>query len=174
MIKFLSSFFHPIPSDYEEWLENLALKGWHPKEINKWNSLVMGFEKKGPKKYRYVLDLQTSYNSDYIKVYEEFGWELCGRITNAFLWRMEYDEKRPESFTDVQTLRERNSRFFKAFSFSFLFQIIIEILITLFFIVNINTFDMSVLVEYLAVLILSYIYTIYLVAIMFKIRRKDW
>ena len=46
MIKFLSNFFHPIPSDYEEWLENLALKGWHPKEINKWNSLVMGFEKK--------------------------------------------------------------------------------------------------------------------------------
>ena len=172
-MKFLSSFFHPNPSDYEAWLENLALKGWHPKEINQWNSAVMGFEKKEPKKYRYVLDLQTSYDSDYIKVYEEFGWELCGKITNAFLWRMEYDEKRPESFTDKQTLKDRNNRFLKAISFSFLFQIIIEILITMFFIVNINIFDISVLVKYSIVLILSFIYTIYLAVIMFKIRRKD-
>jgi hypothetical protein len=168
----MSSLFHPIPSDYEAWLENLSSRGWQPKNVSKWCPIVMVFKKCKPKKYRYVLDLQTDNKFDYVTIYEDFGWELCGKITNAFLWRMEYEGQRPESFTDVQTLKERNNRFFKAISFSYLLQIIIEIIITYFFAVNINFFDRPVLVKYLVLLILSYIYTIYLTVTMSKIRRK--
>ena len=173
MIKFLSALFHPIPSDYEAWLEKLSLKGWYPKKINQWNSVVMEFEKSEPKKYRYVLDLQAAPESDYIKIYKDFGWEFCGKITNAFLWRMEYGEQRPESFTDEETMKERNNRFVKSLSFSFIFQIIFEIAITLLFFIYCRFFEMPVLAAYSVVLALSYIYTIYLTSIMLKIKKGD-
>lgn len=172
MIKLFSSLFYPIPSDYEEWLENLALKGWYPEKLNQWSSVIMAFEKKSPKKYRYILDLQPFCKSDYKKVYEEFGWEFCGRITNAYLWRMEYDEERPESFTDTQTLKERNNRFVKSLLFSFLFQVIVDLLITFIFFLYRGSFISSTFIEYLILLFLAYIYTVYLAVIIFKTYRK--
>lgn len=172
MIKLLSSFFHPNPSDYETWLEKLAIKGWYPKKLNQWSTLIMVFEKSDPMKYRYVLDLQTTYEADYVKIYEEFGWELCGKIANTFLWRMKYNEKRPESFSDEQTLQERNNKFLKAISSLYIFHIILEIIITLFFIANISIFDFPVIVKYLVVLFFSYAYTIYLTKIVLDNRRK--
>ena len=172
MIRLLSVLFHPTPADYENWLEKLALKGLYPKKISKWSSLVLRFDKKEGKKYRYVLDLQTSLVPDYIKAYESFGWELCGKITNAYLWRMEYEGKRPESFTDRQTLQERNHRFGRAMTVSFIVQILVEILITAFFVLNWEVFDTSVLMKYLVVLLLSYIYTTYLGVIMYRIQRE--
>ena len=86
---------------------------------------------------------------------------------------MEYSEQRPESFTDEETMRERNSRFVKALSFSFIFQIIIEIAITLLFILYCRFFEIPVLATYIIVLALSYIYTIYLASIMLKIKKGD-
>lgn len=172
MIRLLSVFFHPTPMDYEKWLEKMALRGWYPRKINKWSSVIMFFDKKNAKKYRYVLDLQTVGASDYIKAYEAFGWELCGEITNAFLWRMEYEKEPPESFTDKQTLRERNLRFGGAMTATLLFQILIEILITAFFFINRNVFDLPTTVKYIVVLIISYLYTAYLGKILLRIRRE--
>ncbi len=80
MIKLFSVLFHPTPTNYEDWLEELSQKGWFPKNINNWSSLFFIFEKKIPENYRYVLDLQTNIDSDYIQIYEEFGWEFCGRL----------------------------------------------------------------------------------------------
>lgn len=111
MLKWFSTFIHVAPADYEIWLEKLAGKGFHPKKVSQWSSIVMSFEKSEPKKYRYVLDVQPVPQSDYVPTYEEFGWELCGRMANTYFWRMEYTDIRPESFSDSAAFEERNKRF---------------------------------------------------------------
>ncbi len=57
---------------------------------------------------------------DLFETYKDFGWELCGQMASTYLWRMEYKDERPESFSDEAARKDRNSRFVKAVSFSFI------------------------------------------------------
>jgi len=115
----LTPFKYVIPADYENWFEKLAFEGWHPVRIGQWSSIAMRFAKGAPKKYRYVVDMQPALKKDYMRTYEEFGWEFMGQMASALVWRREYDGERPESFSDSASRRGRNKRFFWAVSASF-------------------------------------------------------
>lgn len=130
MLKWFSTFIHVTPADYEAWLEKLAVHGYHPKKVNQWSTVVMEFKEGEPKKYRYVLDIQPVPQPDYVSTYEEFGWELCGQMASTYLWRMEYTDERPESFSDGEAYQERNKRFVAAISFSLLLFFVVAIILT--------------------------------------------
>jgi len=114
------AFRRVVPSDFENWLEQMASEGWHVNNIRQWSSIVMTFRKGEPKKYRFVYDPQVSPRKEYIATYEQFGWEYLGRMASAHIWRMEYDDKRPEAFSDHASNVKRNRSNFVAVSVSFI------------------------------------------------------
>ena len=102
-----------IPADFEKWMEQLASEGWNIDKLSTFSVFRLTFHKTEPKRYRYVFDM--CFNSlklkDYKQTYEQFGWEYVGRFNaNTFLWRKEYTDVRPESFTDYESLTKRNRR----------------------------------------------------------------
>jgi hypothetical protein len=113
------TFFAPIltkvvPEDFEAWMEGLALEGWNIDKLPAVGIAWMTFHKTEPKRYRYVYDLNIPAlikRKDYKQTYEQFGWEFVGALNaNTFLWRKEYTDERPESFTDRESLQTRNKR----------------------------------------------------------------
>jgi len=109
--EWLAPFIHSDPAEYEEYLEKLALQGWHPAKIDAWSSIRMAFVKSEPKQYRYVVDLQPVLRREYKQLYQDLGWELAGMMSSVVVWRKEYDGARPESFSDKESLKRRNKRF---------------------------------------------------------------
>ena len=116
---FCSAFKYVVPADYERWFEELASAGWHPVKVGQWSSIAMRFAKSEPKKYRYVVDMQTAPKKDYKQTYEDFGWEYVGQMASAQVWRKKYTDERPESFSDDPSREARNKRFIVAISVSF-------------------------------------------------------
>lgn len=112
-------FKHILPSDYENWLEQMAAEGWQIDRIWQWSSIILHFRQCESKKYRFVYDPQVSPRKDYIPTYEDFGWEYLGRMASAHIWRMEYEDERPQAFSDQEGLVERNRRNLTAVSISF-------------------------------------------------------
>ena len=105
-----SMFRRVVPADYEEWLEALALEGWNVDQIGQFSSLRMTFTKTEPRRYRYVFDLNAFPKTDYRDTYAQFGWESVGQMGSCFVWRKPYSDKRPESFSDKESLIRRNKR----------------------------------------------------------------
>jgi hypothetical protein len=118
-IVLFSAFRHLLPSDYENWLEQMATEGWHIDHIGQWSSVCMTFQHGEPKKYRFVYDPQVSPRKEYIATYEQFGWQYLGCMASAHIWRMEYEGERPQAFSDREGLVDRNRRNFIAVSVSF-------------------------------------------------------
>lgn len=115
----LTPFTHVVPADYEDWFEKLAKEGWHPVKVGQWSSIAMRFAKAEPKTYRYVADMQALPKKDYRPTWEEFGWEYVGQMASMHVWRKQYTDVRPESFTDSASRQDRNRRFIFAVSVSF-------------------------------------------------------
>ncbi len=118
-IVLFSAFRHLIPSDYEDWLEQMAAEGWQLSKVGHWDSVCMKFERGTPKKVRFVYDPQVSPREDYIPTFEQFGWEYLGCMASAHIWRMEYEGERPQAFSDQEGLADRNRRNLTAVSVSF-------------------------------------------------------
>jgi len=118
-IVFFPAFKRVVPSDFENWLENMAANGWHIERVRQWSSIIMIFIKGEPKKCRFVYDVHPIVAKDYISTYEQFGWENLGRMASVNIWRMEYKDDRPEAFTDKDSIASRNNRTIAAVSVSF-------------------------------------------------------
>ena len=118
-IVLFSAFRYLLPSDYENWLERMAAEGWHINRFRQWSSIFMTFRRGTPKRYRFVYDPRVSPRKEYISTYEQFGWEYLGRMASAHFWRMEYEGKRPEAFSDQESRVRRNKRTMMAVSVSF-------------------------------------------------------
>jgi hypothetical protein len=118
-IVLFSAFRRLLPSDYENWLEQMALQGWHIDRFRQWSSIILVFKRGEPKRYRFVYDPQVSPRKEYIPTYEQFGWEYLGRMASAHFWRMEYEGERPEAFSDSESIVKRNRRTVTAVSVSF-------------------------------------------------------
>ena len=116
----LTAFRYVEPAEYEQWFEQLAAKGWHPVRVGQWSSIAMRFSQSEPKKYRYVVDMQPFPKKEYKRIYEEFGWEFIGQMASMMVWRREYADERPESFSDAVSRKARNKRFIGAVAVSFI------------------------------------------------------
>lgn len=118
-----------IPADFETWAEQLALAGWNIGKLKTFSVFRLTFHKTEPKRFRYVYDLNIpaalKFN-DYKQTYEQFGWEYVGCFNaNTYLWRKEYTGERPESFTDIESILNRNKRVRNAVAVVFAFSILV-------------------------------------------------
>jgi hypothetical protein len=127
-VVWFSAFRRVVPADYENWLEKMAAEGWQINHFRQWNSIYLTFQKGAPKKYRFVYDPQVSPRKDYLQTYKDFGWEYLGRMASAHFWRMEYQDKRPEAFSDAAGVVDRTRRSVRAASVAFLILISLEVL----------------------------------------------
>jgi hypothetical protein len=125
---------HVVPADLEDWLERMAAEGWHMDRFRQWNSLWMTFRRGEPRKYRFVCDLQFSERKDYRSTYEQFGWQFLGRMASVRVWRMEYTDKRPEAFSDRDSVVARNRRNIRAISVSFTLFLVMAVFYAVWFI----------------------------------------
>ncbi|MCH4198725.1 MAG: DUF2812 domain-containing protein [Clostridium tyrobutyricum] len=162
----LSVFRNFVPTDYENWLEQLALQGWNIDHINQWSSIIMTFHRSEPKKYRYIFDLQVFSKEDYKNTYEQFGWEFVGKMASCFIWRKEYTNKRPESFTSRESLEKRNKQVIYAVSISFIIFLIAFIIIITTFILNSSNLSSDDILQFILGTILSFAFTLYLGCVM--------
>ena len=151
----LSAIKHIVPADYEIWLEEMALQGWNIKKIGQWSSIRLSFIRTDPKKYRFVYDIQPNPKRDYQKTYEQFGWELVGVMSSCFIWRKEYSQERPEAFSDMQSIEDRNKRVIKAVSVSFFLFFPAFFIALIMLIANFKSLYVGDIIQYLLFLLLS-------------------
>jgi VIT1/CCC1 family predicted Fe2+/Mn2+ transporter len=148
------------------------MQGWNIDHIGQWSSVVMTFNRSEPKKDRYIYDAQVFPKKEYKPTYEQFGWEFVGQMASCYIWRKEYFDKRPESFTNHESLETRNKQVVSAVSVSFaMFSIVSIILITAFIITfsNLTTNDM---LQLILAIVLSFVFALYLGYVMKKIYKN--
>lgn len=171
-IVWLSAFRNVVPADYENWLEDSSLQGWNIDKIDQWSSILMTFKRGNPKKYRYVYDVQAMPKKDYKTTYEEFGWEFVGQMASVFIWRKEYKQERPESFSDKESLEKRSKRDIAAASVSFMMFLLAAIIITVVFIVNFRYLKPGDILQFILGMVLTYGIFIYMGYVMNKINKN--
>jgi len=86
----------------------------------------MTFRRSEPHKYRYIYDLQAFPKKEYKTTYEQFGWELVVQMASGFIWRKLYTDKRPESFTSLESLEKRSKQVVSAVAVSFIIFLIVS------------------------------------------------
>lgn len=99
------------PARIENYLEQMARQGWQTTSAY-FAMMRFAFIRDEPKRVRYVMDynFQNKIEDEYMAIAEDTGWELVGISSGWILWRKEYKGKRPEFFTDSQSIIDRNRR----------------------------------------------------------------
>jgi hypothetical protein len=166
-------FRHLNPTDFENWLEQMAAKGWHIDRIRQWSSMLMTFRRGEPKKYRFIYDPQVSPRKDYISTYEQFGWEYLGRMASAHIWREEYEDQRPESFSDQESLVKRNRRNIAAVSVSFTIFLLTTLAVGVLLLFFTDTLAGADRIQVIIADVLSAIITIALGMVMVLLRKNE-
>lgn len=167
--EWFSTFKYVVPAEYEQWLEKLAAEGWNVDKIGQWSSIRMVFEKTEPKRYRYIFDINIKNDKEYKTAYEEFGWEFVGQMASCFIWRKEYSDRRPESFTDAESIEKRNKNVMRAVSFSFFIFLAIFFVLSIVMLVKSASLTPSDTAQYALGLVLTGGFSLYLGWVMKKI-----
>lgn len=158
-----------IPADYEIWLEKMSLEGWEIDKIGRWSSIITTFKRCTPTKYRYIYDVQVTPQQHYITTFKDFGWELTGQMGSCYLWRKEYADVRPESFTTKESLEIRNKQMFAGVSYSFFTFLAILLILGICFTVFYRDLNSTELLQYMLGFVFSGLLAVYLGYVMRKI-----
>ncbi|NLN28787.1 MAG: DUF2812 domain-containing protein [Firmicutes bacterium] len=108
----------------EAWLEKEARLGWHlvwaDRGLNRFH-----FRKGPAKQVRICIDYQPGQPADeYWTLFQDAGWELVAEGFGYYIWRTEYEgADRPDIFTDVDSLIQRNQRIMAILVFILLCQL---------------------------------------------------
>lgn len=97
------------PETVENWLEEMEAEGWHLVKVQQAVTRFY-FEKGQPRQIRYCIDYQNKKDSNYMSIFQDTGWEYIYESSGWYLWRMPYTGTRPEIYTDLDSLIERNNR----------------------------------------------------------------
>lgn len=106
MKKWFAALKYIKPGDMEDFLEYSSRDGMHLKMIGQMGLFYFEFEEGEPRKYRYIVDITALPKVMYMQTLIDKGWEYMGKTGNCFVWRMEYDERRPDNFADKFCLKK--------------------------------------------------------------------
>lgn len=110
------------PEKMEAWLEEMEANGWRLVQV-KWSATRFYFEKGEPRKVRYCLDYQTEKDASYARLFQDSGWEMTYTNGMWYIWKMPYSAERPEIYSDLDSLIERNKRLMNLFGLIALIQV---------------------------------------------------
>lgn len=91
----------------EDWLEEMESKGLRLVETRV-KGLYFYFERCQPMKARYCIDYQSKLTPDYVTLVKDDGWELYQIGMGWYILRKQYDEERPDLYTDFESLIAKN------------------------------------------------------------------
>ncbi|MDF2534844.1 MAG: hypothetical protein K0R18_1001 [Bacillales bacterium] len=98
------------PEKVESWLELMEEKGWNLYQVDMMATRFK-FKKDESKKVRYCVDYQSNIESQYIKIFNDDGWELVWSDDFGwYIWKKVYINERPSIYTDYISLIDRNNR----------------------------------------------------------------
>lgn len=147
------------------WLEDMEAQGWHLLHVN-WNGLRFHFQKGAPRKMSYCVDYQTKIDKNYVGIFNDTGWDKIYSGAGWYIWRQSYQLVKPEIFTDIDSMIERNKRLIGVFTAISAAQIPI-------FMINIkNTMFYPLLILYVPVFFLLVLSLYRLVAANKKLQAK--
>ena len=124
VVKFWSGAY---PDKLEAWLEHMELSGWHLVNVH-WGGVKFVFEKGESSTISYSLDYRAQVDEDYVGLLEDTGWELVFKSGGWFIWRKSYEEIKPELYTDIDSLVERNKRLLMVYGVLMLTQVPLAVL----------------------------------------------
>lgn len=93
----------------EGWLEEKEAAGWNLERAGGMG-VFFTFRKGTPRRVAYRVDYQPNVEDDYGQLFEDAGWTLVGTGAGWYYWQQEYEDTRPEIYTDVESLIGRNRR----------------------------------------------------------------
>lgn len=97
------------PEKIEDWLEQMEKEGWHL-----YNATGIGirfhFVKEESRQVRYCADYQSNIGPQYKQIFQGAGWVLVYSSIGWYIWRMEYEGERPNIYTDIDSMVDRNKR----------------------------------------------------------------
>ncbi|MCJ7696111.1 MAG: DUF2812 domain-containing protein [Anaerolineaceae bacterium] len=161
-----------IPANFETWMEDMAIQGWKVEKIGQWSSLKMDFIEIAPKKYRFVYDMNSFPNEEYKSIYEQFGWEYVGQMASAVIWRKEYTDQRPESFSDLESVEKRNKRVINAVKINFVLFLTAAISFLGTAALKPASLSLSDIVQFIIMGLFMLLITIYLGSVIYAIRKN--
>ncbi|PYG87819.1 uncharacterized protein DUF2812 [Ruminiclostridium sufflavum DSM 19573] len=95
--------------EIENWLEKMEAGGLRLAET-RCKGVVFGFEKCKPVRARYCVDYQRKLTPEYMAIINDDGWRLYQMGMGWYMLRKEYEEDRPDLYTDFEALIARNMR----------------------------------------------------------------
>lgn len=97
------------PEDIETWLEAMERGGWNLVHVG---FLGVRFRFRGGecRQVRYCVDYQNNPDAEYHSLLADDGWHLVWRELGWHLWQKPYVHERPNIFTDMASLVQRNRR----------------------------------------------------------------
>ncbi|MBN1880478.1 DUF2812 domain-containing protein [bacterium] len=93
----------------ERWLEQRERDGWNLVDIGSLGVSFV-FHQGIPRRVAYRVDYQNQVKEDYLQLFQDAGWSLIGKSCGWYFWKQEYTVDKPEIFTDVESLIDRNRR----------------------------------------------------------------
>ncbi len=91
----------------ESWLEEMESNGLRLVDTRV-KGLYFYFERCQPVKARYCIDYQNKLTPDYVTLIRDDGWELYQIGMGWYILRKQYEDERPELYTDFESLIARN------------------------------------------------------------------
>ncbi len=102
-----ASLRHIVPSDMEEYLENMQAKGFELRSLADGSLFYFPFGEAETGKAKYAVDSTGLSKALYMQMLIDKGWEYLGRSMNCYIWRKKYEgSDRPSDFTDKAGLKK--------------------------------------------------------------------
>jgi hypothetical protein len=95
--------------EIENWLENMENSGLRLVKT-KFKGLFFYFENCTPTKTRYCIDYQSKLTPEYITIINDAGWKIDQIGMGWYILRKQYEDERPELYTDFDALIARNKK----------------------------------------------------------------
>lgn len=94
--KYFVSLRYPVPTALEDYLEEMASKGYFLNYVSQGGFFYYEFEETKKEKCCYMVDASPLDTGSYVKHIVDDGWEYLGKSGNVLIARKRYDKKRPE------------------------------------------------------------------------------
>lgn len=107
MIKIFKLWWAWDYEQIEDWLERMEAGGLRLVET-RFDGIYFCFEKCIPTKSRYCIDYQNKLTPEYMAIINDDGWKLYQIGFGWYILRKEYQEERPDLYTDFEGLISRN------------------------------------------------------------------
>ncbi len=91
----------------ENWLESMEASGLRLVET-RFDGVVFCFEKCKPAKARYCIDYQNRLTPEYVAIINDDCWKVYQVGFGWYILRKEYEDERPDLYTDFEGLIARN------------------------------------------------------------------